>query len=198
MAFFNTFLSFLVGDKPVGRQVADRLNTIKTERERLATKPPRRPEAKSPVNKRLDRIKQERERLDQRRQDEIDRQQRERDRQQNDPEWRFLNEQEEISTPASSNVTSFWYDGRDYEFFVRFTDGSIYKYVGVPPDVAIKFYQANSKGGAVWDYFRIRGTSLGHQYSYYMVMSPTRGAGKSIAPGHGTRKIGRASCRERV
>ena len=46
----------------------------------------------------------------------------------------------------------------------------------------------SKKGKAVWDYLRIRGTSLGHQHPYYLVSGPQRGAGQDVAPGFGTRK----------
>lgn len=95
---------------------------------------------------------------------------------------------EAIYSPMSSNVAMFWFDAASTELFVQYKDGSLYKYTGVTTEIARKFYRKDSKGKSVWDYLRIRGTSLGHQHPYYLVSGPQRGAGQDVAPGFGTRK----------
>jgi hypothetical protein len=88
---------------------------------------------------------------------------------------------EMIPTPASSNVHSFGYRLESRTLYVRFRDhdpdagygqarankpGPLYEYSNVPTRIFRSFQHASSKGGAVWDYLRIRGTVSGHQYDY--------------------------------
>lgn len=177
MGFFSRLFG---GNKPdpkanINRRLAD----IQAERESLQARPRNTtpPPAPSRINERLGRIKAERESL----------QQQQADKKSNDPllngEW--------VSAAGSSNVASFRYVIDEQSLEVEFLDGSMYRYAHVPAWKAKSFFAAPSKGGAVWDYLRIRGTKLGHQHDYVMILGPTRGAGKSIAPGFGTRKYER-------
>jgi hypothetical protein len=47
--------------------------------------------------------------------------------------------------------------------------GPVYDYRGVPERVFRRFASAGSKGKAVWDLLRIRGTIFGHHYDYSLV-----------------------------
>lgn len=51
----------------------------------------------------------------------------------------------------------------------RYGPGATYDYFSVPERVWKKLRAASSKGGAVWDLLRIRGTVYGHQYDYQLV-----------------------------
>jgi len=53
---------------------------------------------------------------------------------------------EKVETPASSNVSRFWYHRDDHELFVEFQGGSIYVYREVPAEVVEDFVDAPSKG----------------------------------------------------
>ncbi len=47
--------------------------------------------------------------------------------------------------------------------------GPLYDYKGVPPRVFERIRSATSKGKAIWDGLRIRGTVFGHKYDYELV-----------------------------
>lgn len=47
--------------------------------------------------------------------------------------------------------------------------GPVYDYHNVPKRVFERFSSAPSKGGAVWDMLRVRGTIYGHKYDYNLV-----------------------------
>lgn len=47
--------------------------------------------------------------------------------------------------------------------------GATYDYRNVPPSVFQRISDASSKGTAIWDNLRVRGTVYGHQYSYELV-----------------------------
>lgn len=49
---------------------------------------------------------------------------------------------------------------------VRGGPGPVYDYFDVPPSVFNRMVAASSKGKAVWDLLRVRGTIEGHQYRY--------------------------------
>lgn len=79
----------------------------------------------------------------------------------------------------SSNVHSVGFEWPDSgtvgNLLVRFLGGDskhrsgpgpLYRYFGVDRSVYLSFLRASSKGRAVWDDLRIRGTVSGHQYSY--------------------------------
>jgi len=84
---------------------------------------------------------------------------------------------EMVRTPHSSNVYSFGYDAESGSLFIRFkapprggkrpdAPGPLYQYFHVPLDVFLALLHADSKGKAVWDLIRIRGTVSGHRYDY--------------------------------
>ncbi len=85
-----------------------------------------------------------------------------------------------IETPQSSNVYSFGYDLDVHTLYVRFKDrakerprphrpGPIYAYYNIPPELFLGMMKASSKGGFIWDKFRVRGTVSGHQVDYSLV-----------------------------
>ncbi len=67
---------------------------------------------------------------------------------------------------SSSNVAVFQYDAQAEELTVGFKNGSVYRYAGVTLSEARQFYDASSKGGAVWDLLRVRGSAEGHKKSF--------------------------------
>lgn len=76
---------------------------------------------------------------------------------------------ERFETPQSSNVAWYRYLAANEELHVGYKDGSVYAYFQMSVPEMMEFHQAGSKGGAVWDQLRIRGTALGHKkpYSYF-------------------------------
>lgn len=85
---------------------------------------------------------------------------------------------ETFHTIGSSNVFAFRYDEPTLTFYVQFLGGDsdnrtgpgpTYAYYGVTPERANKVFEDGSAGGAVWSYFRIRGTQSGHQVDYSLV-----------------------------
>jgi len=90
---------------------------------------------------------------------------------------------EMVPAPDSSNVYSYGYDIENRVFYVRFRAfmrgekrqkgagraGAIYRYLQVEPERADEFFRTVSKGEAVWDLFRVRGTLSGHQKPYELV-----------------------------
>ena len=95
---------------------------------------------------------------------------------------------DEIEAPESSNVFSIQYDKHRGVLYVTFkadskqkprphVRGARYAYGGagrpVPPVVWDRLRRGASKGKAVWDHLRIRGTVWGHQYPYRLVDSAT-------------------------
>lgn len=89
------------------------------------------------------------------------------------------------TTPSSSNVYGYYFEresrrtGIMYVTFLESYRGEVktgvagptYAYYDVPVKKALQFNKATeaSAGGAVWDYFRIRGTVSGHQHQYRLV-----------------------------
>lgn len=57
---------------------------------------------------------------------------------------------------------------------IKFHDGTYYRYDDIEPDLAEDFYTAASKGKAVWDYLRVRGTVTGHQKPYVFLSGPSK------------------------
>lgn len=51
----------------------------------------------------------------------------------------------------------------------RHGPGATYDYFNVPQKIWNRLRAASSKGGAVWDLLRVRGTVYGHQYDYQLV-----------------------------
>jgi hypothetical protein len=94
---------------------------------------------------------------------------------------------EMLQTPESSNVYSYGYDLETRSLYVRFkapvehrggrsfalgrphVPGPLYRYFNVPPEVFLRMHASRSKGDAVWDLLRIRGTVSGHRYDYALV-----------------------------
>ncbi|HPU34845.1 MAG TPA: KTSC domain-containing protein [Phycisphaerae bacterium] len=88
---------------------------------------------------------------------------------------------EMVRARRSSNVYSFGYDAESGSLFIRFrpspppgsgtrakpdSPGPLYQYFHVPLEVFLALLEAPSKGKAVWDLIRIRGTVSGHRYDY--------------------------------
>lgn len=69
----------------------------------------------------------------------------------------------------SSNVAVLQWFEEPEQLFVEFKDRSVYLYQPVKKAIAMEFLRALSKGGAVWDYLRIRGTMTGHRVNYQRV-----------------------------
>lgn len=78
----------------------------------------------------------------------------------------------------SSNVHSIGYLPEERLMMVRFLGnvngrragpGPLYHYFNVPPKIWQRLRDSASKGGAVWDLLRIRGTAYGHQFDYALV-----------------------------
>lgn len=74
----------------------------------------------------------------------------------------------------SSNVSSFQYFINSQSLLVQFHNGGVYKYSNISEQEAVYFYIAQSKGGAVWDILRIRGTLKGHKKPYVCIKAGTR------------------------
>lgn len=55
------------------------------------------------------------------------------------------------------------------EMFIGYHDGSVYQYEQIDFDLALQMYRAGSKGKAVWDNLRVRGTVFGYQKPYRLV-----------------------------
>lgn len=63
--------------------------------------------------------------------------------------------------------------------------GAVYDYFNVPPRVFARVQRAGSKGKAIWDNLRVRGTVYGHQYDYQLsaasVADVVNAIGKRVA-----------------
>jgi hypothetical protein len=77
----------------------------------------------------------------------------------------FLDYQEPLYV-HSSNVAAIQYIPENEAMIVQYLDGRYYWYDDVTENTAIAFLQAQSKGGAVWDYFRVRGSATAHKVKY--------------------------------
>lgn len=77
------------------------------------------------------------------------------------------------TNPSKPAVSALWYEPKAQELYVTFFDagktGPTYKYFGVSESEARDMYRAQSKGEAVWDILRTRGTRRGHKKSYARV-----------------------------
>lgn len=69
-------------------------------------------------------------------------------------------------TVHSTNVRLAQYFPQDQKMMVEFHSGHAYLYNGVTIDEAIGFANAQSKGGFLWDTFRVRGSRTRHKKSY--------------------------------
>lgn len=78
----------------------------------------------------------------------------------------FLNN-EHVLMVHSTNVHSIQYFPKTNELMVEYDGGqSAYLYKDVSPLEALQFVQAQSKGGAVWDVLRVRGSATAHRKPY--------------------------------
>lgn len=82
-----------------------------------------------------------------------------------------------INTKAVKNVTGNRMKGMQGALgstVIGKTDkpGPMYAYYDVPVRVFERLKRAGSKGGAVWDNLRVRGTAWGHQFRYSLFSSP--------------------------
>ena len=69
----------------------------------------------------------------------------------------------------SSNVNSATYYHDSKKMLVEFGKGERYMYSNISEQEALSFAQAQSKGGFIWDHFRIRGTKNGHRKPFTKV-----------------------------
>ena len=61
-----------------------------------------------------------------------------------------------LTPVSSSNVSAIGYDAATCGLFVRFTNGSLYRYEGVTAATYRSFLDAPSKGQFVWQHIRDR------------------------------------------
>lgn len=66
----------------------------------------------------------------------------------------------------SSNVAMMQWFKDTNQLMVEYHGGGTYLYDNVSETEAIAFLQAWSKGGAVWDYLRVRGSRTAHKKPY--------------------------------
>ena len=59
-----------------------------------------------------------------------------------------------LTPVSSSNVSAVGYDAPTHRLFVRFTNGSLYRYEGVTEATYRSFLAAPSKGQFVWQHLR--------------------------------------------
>lgn len=91
--------------------------------------------------------------------------------------WAFIGERDVVDfiyrgkplSVHSSNVRVFQYDISKKELFILFKNGGKYVYSSIDPREAYQIIKHWSKGVAVWDYLRIRGTRYGHRKPYRKV-----------------------------
>lgn len=92
--------------------------------------------------------------------------------------WRLIYQRDFQSTnPAKPAVYSVWYVPKEEAIYVQFHDnssgapapGQIYKYWTFKPIEARQMYRASSKGIAVWDQMRVRGSRTAHKKNYALV-----------------------------
>lgn len=69
----------------------------------------------------------------------------------------------------STNVAMMQYDREAEKLMVEFKDGSAYLYDAVTPTEAEHFVRYMSKGQAVWDLLRVRGTKHGHKKNFVKI-----------------------------
>ncbi len=75
-------------------------------------------------------------------------------------------ENEQILFTHSSNVASAQYFGTVQKMMVEFHNGGSYLYSNVTSEEALEFAKAMSKGGFIWDAFRVRGSKTAHKKPY--------------------------------
>lgn len=69
----------------------------------------------------------------------------------------------------SSNVAMFQFFKEERKLVVEFLKGGVYAYGNVSEDEAIQIAQAPSKGAAVWDTLRVRGSKTKHKKPYQKI-----------------------------
>lgn len=77
----------------------------------------------------------------------------------------FVYNQEPLLT-HSSNVAMMQYFIDTNKLMVEFNNGSAYLYSNISETEAFEFAQASSKGSAIWDRLRVRGSARGHKKPY--------------------------------
>jgi len=78
---------------------------------------------------------------------------------------------------SSSNVAGAQWDEDRQVMTLEFRDGSFYEYANCDSGTAESFADAPSKGGWVWDVFRVRGTVFGYNpaHPYTHLSGPSQG-----------------------
>lgn len=69
----------------------------------------------------------------------------------------------------STNVAMFQYHREAHKLMVEFHNGSAYLYSDISDDDAFYFAQTFSKGGAIWDLLRVRGSRTAHKKPYVRI-----------------------------
>ena len=83
-------------------------------------------------------------------------------------------ENEQLLFTNSSNVAAAQYFKEVGKMMVEFHNGSAYLYSNVSVAEALEFAQAMSKGGFVWDRFRVRGSRTAHKKPYIKLSSKSQ------------------------
>jgi hypothetical protein len=74
---------------------------------------------------------------------------------------------------TSSNVATIQWLREEEMLFVGFRSGAWYGYYDVSEREAIGFYESGSKGRAVWDMLRVRGSRWAHKKRYFYMDGPS-------------------------
>lgn len=69
----------------------------------------------------------------------------------------------------STNVSMAQYFPEEQKMMVEFLSGAAYIYSNVSLEDAKEFVRYSSKGSAIWDLFRVRGTKKGHKKPYVRI-----------------------------
>lgn len=91
---------------------------------------------------------------------------------------------------VSSNVAAAQYQGGENKLTLEFLNGNFYQYSNVSTDEARSLALAGSKGGWVWDEFRVRGTVYGYKKPYIFLSGPSRSAPRWHGTEHTRQKHG--------
>lgn len=73
---------------------------------------------------------------------------------------------EQLFFVNSSNVSAIQYFPATQQMMIEYRNGSAYMYDQISSDLALKFATVHSKGSAVWDELRVRGTVYGAKKPY--------------------------------
>lgn len=87
----------------------------------------------------------------------------------NDEANGFVYQGDPLYTPKSSNVALAQYHRADQKLMVEYKNGSAYLYDPVSETEALAFWEAMSKGGHLWDHFRVRGSKTAHRKNYVRI-----------------------------